>query len=443
MSDLFYSIFRRKPKGDEPKKTNQFFLLSRLHRALKNGYPFTEHPDVPILMKDNAYKKFYKEKLNDIFDYNKKLKNEKAGLLQTISAIFAIATTIITIVAFFSPTLIKFEKDTLVFCVVLVNLALILFFCITLILVWNDKKNYSYYYEELLKNYVLILEADNKVEQIKVESLNRVIDFLQLTNFNIQTIISHDIHFLNEKLRDLDYYTCNKSLKNMDQDKILSILMEYLDKLCVITRKINLFDYKTDTITEAEYSSCIKLLNKKHIFSQVPLNDLEFKTLVRSSRPNTSKYRRRLKEIGTKYDNVYEKVADNENLEQIISNKLLFSYIPDFNNMYNDNKIKHSHPESTKYYSSSVVYPIIYRVEEQKSFILGFLCFEHERPNAFPSCKERSTFNKLWEDFCCSQLDILSIFMARLVETTEKKKLNLNTTLALGKLRSINFEKYD
>jgi hypothetical protein len=397
---------------------NGFGLTRRLYCAIFNNYPFKSDENLYSDYRDGSIDSFYLEKLNDF--KNHKLKNV------SFLGIFASTASIISlgwgIYAYHYPNP---NANSLQLLLVLIIIGLFLLFSLTILMIWNDKKNYCEYYERLIENSINI--QDDTIFELQSE--------LKLKN----TIIASDFHYIAELVREIDVKLNDKC--NAEHTKI--IFQNFLDKLCDITNKLH---YSND-VDEAlfKYSCCIKLIKEEDIYKDTDVRDIHFKTFIRSTFPKIDIYDNRIKEISSKYDDRYEKVDDNDDFRTIITEKAWYYYLHNFPDDYGHMKYKTSHPESSKYYKSAISFPIIYRHNETDSFILGFLCFDNFISDAFPQCSDKQDkhiidYDSVWQEFCCSQLDLLSILFAKQLGYTTDRHINKN--LVLKKLRRLEFNTF-
>jgi len=407
-------------------------FLRRIYCAFLNTYPFSKssNPDINAdesYFRDGSYRQFFLEKLNDFSNY----KPARFPFFQVFASLCSIVSLVFAFIAYFYPPATDLEIKRIVLPLIIVNVGLFFLYSITILLIWNDKKNYSNYYETIINENIHI--KDKTIRQL-----------IQISD-HFKSIIGIDIHLLAEKFRDLDYFSgIDKINQNQGHSNVKKALSEYLDRITIITSKL-FNEYKED-IGEAyieKYAACIKIIAEDDIFSNIGIEKMRFKTYSRSSLPNDQRYDRRLKTISKKYDSEYELIKENDDFLTLIKERRWYYYLHDFSTEIKSEKYKTSHPEGYQFYDSSITFPIIYRYDGKTGIILGYLCFDNFTKSAFPTCSEKPNpheYHKVWEEFCCSQLDLLSIIISRIVGFNEIKSINPELVLD-SKLRKLDYSK--
>ncbi len=385
-------------------------LLHRLKCAFFNTYPFKKDRLVEATYRNGTYKSYLKEKLYDLQEYSKNIK--KQPTIHSLASYITIASFLLAIIFYFiEPFKSKIETYDIVLPLIGISFGLFILYSFTILIIWNDKKNYSSYYEQLIEKNINSLEL---VIKNKDNQINELKNLLGLDFRNLFVLI-----------RKLDFYT--NVIHN--SERIINLIKDYLNILCHITSKLNYeFIDDIDRNNIDKYSACIKLISKEDIISDIEFENITIQIFSRSDLPNHPIYDGRLKTM-EKYDSKKDYISLNKDFSDLIKHKNLWHYyIDDLDQRIKNDEYYSSHQESYKFYQSGVAFPIIYRNKEEKGFLIGFLCFQNFGKNAFPSLayvnKTKNRISHSWEEFCYSQVDILSIVLSNFLGIEANEKIN-------------------
>lgn len=391
-------------------------ILHRLFCAIFNTYPFSIQDNNKYFYRNGTWDEFQNEQLNNL--RNTKISSE--SLITIIASFCSIVSLIIGLIAYFVPQ-VNIESKAIFIPLFLIFAFSSTSLLIVILLIWNDKKNYCRYYEQILINNHDILQ----------KKIKDIINLLGINN----SILKEGMHSLAEEYRIFMHYF---NPNNQNNFKGLNSLQKYLDSLCKITSQF--FIKYSDEIGAdnlSKYSCCIKLINPSHLYNDVNIDEIQIKTLIRSKHPIDDVYNRRLNTYAKKYDQKFDKISENTDFDSILRERRWFYYLPNFVKKVEDRQYKTSHHDGYEYYKSAVSFPIIYRINDEKSILLGYICFDNIAEHAFPSCSEKKTTLESdvgeWEGFCCSQIDYLSIAIANYLKIDINNKFNKN--LAIGPLK--------
>jgi hypothetical protein len=377
-------------------------FLHRLFCAIFNTYPFKERTQTEAFYRNGDWEEFQKEWLNQF--RNTEIKSESP--FTNFASIATVISLIAGIIFYFLPYNNATNK-LLTLPMLIVILGFISILSILVLLIWNDKKNYCHYYEQLIKKNHDVLEQ-------------KVADQLKLID-TYNYILSIHLHKLAEEFRILLHFFNSDS---RDEQKGIDSLQRYINTLCEITSQY-FIDYKEKLGMEFidKYSCCIKLINLAQLYTKTTIDE------------NNNK---RLQDYASKYDSGDDKLAENTDFNTILREKRWYYYLSNFLEKVQKKQYRTTHPDGHEYYSSAVTFPIIYRWDDKKSVLLGFLCFDNLAPNAFPTCNEPDNNMSIkrierWEGFCCSQLDFLSIAIAKYLRLDLTKEIN--KSLLIGPIK--------
>lgn len=413
------------------KKTSNSGLFHRVICAVFNTYPFSTCEETDEFYRSGKWDEFLKGWLDRF--RTTKIKSESP--LTNFASCFSILSFISGIVFYFLPSN-NSDMKVLILPMLLVIFGINSIFSVLVLLIWNDKKNYCLYYEQLVKSNHDILE--DQIQSQKREFEEKY-EFLLKRLVTFKSILGNHLHALAEEFRVLCYLL---NADNRDDQKCIDSFRNYLDILCEITSQYFIeHKEKIGTNFVDKYACCIKIFDENNFYKVTTVDDLQVKTLVRSRRPIDVLYNKRLEKYAKNYDLLFTKISDNTDFNTILREKRWKYYLPNFIAEVEKETYKTSHPDGHKYYKSAVSFPVIYRINNGKSTLLGYLCFDNYTTDAFPTCRDDDMLNanefefnrEEWQEFCCSQIDFLSIAIAKFLKFDITK--TINPALALGPIK--------